>query len=122
MSPGRGPKPRRLSACRMPSSSDKSLMGKPFRTFEDSADLFLSFLSLAARTKGAAKTAKVKRNSNAIPVTVFFCQWRNTVFRGKRRFIFPAPCAAIGITRAAGDLRISKYANPYQRDKLRLGK
>src|SRR6266849_7891286 len=70
-------------------------MGRPFIAFDDSADLFLSSLTLPANKKGAAKVNAARRINADNPATVFFWRQRDSILQDGFLFMFPAPFAGI---------------------------
>jgi hypothetical protein len=75
-------------------------VGNPFKVFEDSAGFpLLSFLSGAARRKGAAKVAVARTKMKIIPARDAGRAVRESALREETLFIFPSPLAGI---RAAG--------------------
>ena len=94
-SPGRGPNPRRLSACRITSSSVSSLTGNPFSTFEVSEDFTrLSFRSEspgAAKRIGLANVAASNRKIAIIPASGKGRAIHNLALQEETLVIFQSP-------------------------------
>src|ERR1700682_269961 len=77
-------------------------MGRPLIAFEESAGLFLSFLSFPADKKGAAKVSAARRNITANPVIIFLWRQGKLILQDLVLFMIPAPFTGIRTTRAEG--------------------
>src|ERR1700730_17237827 len=75
-------------------------MGRPLIAFEESAGLFLAFLSFPADKKGAATVSAARRNIAAKPVIVFRWRQRDLILQDGFLFTFRSPFAGIRTTSA----------------------